>query len=1177
MDESSLSQFEGLCERLFVPQSMEDQRNAQTALAVFETDPSRTAQLKFVLDTSTNLYAQHFAAQCLLRLTTRAWTSFSLKTRVDIRNYLLHTLFERGPDLPHHLSDSLIMLLARITKLGWFDDPADEDGARGKMKALGGAVSELALGGALPADGASGSSADSDLSASLNVHRKTPAQVASFFRPDSPVHSEIGLRILVALVTEVGSASPAHTLTQHRKTSTSFRDLALLRIFKLALNTLRAINSGTVSAAEQDAQDSLRGRALRLAHLCVTFDFVGTQPTESTEDDGTLKIPSEWRSLFESRSSPQATSLLDLFWDLFSKSENAEHRAKSMEILVDLASVRRSLFTEDESRDAYLARIMNGITDVLRTRRGMEDENCFHQFCRLLARLKGNYQLSQIVNAEGYGDWIRLVADFSIESLRQWSQSSNSLFYILTLWSRLVAAIPYLLSNSPTALEEFAPTILESYVKSRLDTVQMHLEEGDDPFGEDEDEGVIFEQLDTLPYLGRLRYDRTSQFLAGHFDPLVRQYETLIKGPPSDQLQVVEGRLAWLVYVIGAIVAEPSCSIVASSLAAASASTGGVTPADMHPQLDAELSARIIRLLHLHDNHLPPPIFTKSKERLNTALLSFLQHFRKVYVGDGSVSAVAMFERLAELSGVDGSAVALTIMVQKILSDLEHFAEYSTVVERVVQLFHDLAAGYSSVRLMIKLPTIRQILANHSSSSFRWLDVPDNSPSRPLWYAALAKFLHLTDDASLRAQFQAPFSAVCRELLACDTPASLAQSTPATALYRLCLDQRGFLDGTYNRKSYEQWFDWMYPRYAEVLERGAEVFAGEPRLVGALLKLMVEVTQNKSGRISFDCSSANGILLFKWASKIVTNYGSQAVGVSVSTLADPYRQKYKGIIHCLSILVNGLQGGYCNFGVFDLYGDSALNDAVLMCLRLVLSIDLQHVLAYPKLAKSTFSFLERLFDHHVPLLLKSLAALDEHRDREGSADTAGGDGDDRPYMARVLVALREGLRYPEASVSTQCCTALDHLASYAVRLEEKANTLRADAEAGDAAAGDALRSMDQEVTLMRGLVSRHQVELSTTLGSLLDYAILEDIPNSWSASRCVFSLALLTPDAFTRWRDAVIERQPVENQQRLVTAFETLMDGVEPNLESKTRDRFTNHMGVFRTDIKSFVAIDAVV
>eukprot|EP00879_Flechtneria_rotunda_P020677 GHRR01021757.1.p1 GENE.GHRR01021757.1~~GHRR01021757.1.p1 ORF type:complete len:196 (-),score=28.00 GHRR01021757.1:584-1171(-) len=45
-------------------------------------------------------------------------------------------------------------------------------------------------------------------------------------------------------------------------------------------------------------------------------------------------------------------------------------------------------------------------------------------------------------------------------------------------------------------------------------------------------------------------------------------------------------------------------------------------------------------------------------------------------------------------------------------------------------------------------------------------------------------------------------------------------------------------------------------------------------------------------------------------------------------------------------LARALSGNYVNFGVFDLYGDSALKDALHIALRMVLSIPLQDIMSY---------------------------------------------------------------------------------------------------------------------------------------------------------------------------------------------------------------------------------------
>jgi len=42
----------------------------------------------------------------------------------------------------------------------------------------------------------------------------------------------------------------------------------------------------------------------------------------------------------------------------------------------------------------------------------------YHEFCRLLARLKTNYQLGELVMVDHYRDVIQLIAKFTVESLQ---------------------------------------------------------------------------------------------------------------------------------------------------------------------------------------------------------------------------------------------------------------------------------------------------------------------------------------------------------------------------------------------------------------------------------------------------------------------------------------------------------------------------------------------------------------------------------------------------------------------------------------------------------------------------------------------------------------------------------------------------------------------------------------
>lgn len=66
-----------------------------------------------------------------------------------------------------------------------------------------------------------------------------------------------------------------------------------------------------------------------------------------------------------------------------------------------------------------------------RTKRGLSEHDNYHEFCRLLGRLKTNYQLSELVAVDGYIEWIQLVAELTINSLNSWQWAASSVYYLL--------------------------------------------------------------------------------------------------------------------------------------------------------------------------------------------------------------------------------------------------------------------------------------------------------------------------------------------------------------------------------------------------------------------------------------------------------------------------------------------------------------------------------------------------------------------------------------------------------------------------------------------------------------------------------------------------------------------------------------------------------------------------
>ncbi len=92
--------------------------------------------------------------------------------------------------------------------------------------------------------------------------------------------------------------------------------------------------------------------------------------------------------------------------------------------------------------------LVTGVREILQHPNGLTEPNNYHEFCRLLARLKSNYQLGELVMVDNYAESIQLMAKFTVESLQMWQFAPNSIHYLLSLWQRMVASVPYVKVSS---------------------------------------------------------------------------------------------------------------------------------------------------------------------------------------------------------------------------------------------------------------------------------------------------------------------------------------------------------------------------------------------------------------------------------------------------------------------------------------------------------------------------------------------------------------------------------------------------------------------------------------------------------------------------------------------------------------------------------------------------------
>lgn len=1105
---ADLARVEALAEALYSAHDATQRSGAESQLLpLARCSTSLLPRFTWILSNSSNPYAQKFAAWALTKIVTANWAHIGTTERVQLRNYVLQCLANKGTGLQHFVRLELSTLLCRVTKLGW-------------------------------SDGGTGA-----------PHRKIVDDVATFLEV-SEEHCVIALQVLVRLVAEMNATNPtgsfrrSFTQSQSRKVSLSFRDLFLLQIFNLSLATLTKLSP-------PPAHSRLRLDALTLALACLSYDFVGSSLDDSNEDIGTIHIPISWHTIVED------PSTVALFMDTYKATctSDASQSSKCLECLVQLVSMRRTLFGTEELRIANISRHMSATLDILQTRPGLDHHENYHHFCRWLARLKVNYQLDELISLEAYPTWVDFVSQFTLQSLlSDWSWVGDSLFYLLSLWARLIGAKPYLKGGKKAYLDESVGKIVETYVSSRL----MAISRMDDADAEDDDE--VSEHLDAIPLLFRLQYAQSAAFITQLMDQRLENYKTFANsgGVGADPAQVsrLERELAWLSRVIGAV--------VSGRLNASSTEAQEIT--------DGELSSRVFQLMiHTVDADriaaqrrqqdtgagvgkaaVSPSVFaatpqararnTKGAIALDEALVEFSQAFRRAYIGEEAVATSKVYVRMAERLMMNDHMTVLDVVASKIAYNLRNYGVFDgeRIVQKSLTLLSDLASGYSSNRLLCKLATVREMIANHGEEHFPFMKGPDSKMgrNRTSFYTTLLRILFASGGAEFDSErefsrFMQPLQAKLSALAQMPSKeAFLADPSVKVAVVGVLRDLRGVISTMSNRKSYNLFFEWIYPHHTPVLLRICEVFSevGAPEVTTPLLKLYSEFVNNKSQRILFDSSSPNGILLFRETSKVLVTYGRPTltnwgrIGVKAGS-SDAYRLLYKGIWVCLLMFQRALGGNYVNFGVFALYGDPALSDAMSICFRLLSVIPVDELLAYPKVAKSYFGFIEIMCTNHP----KDIVEL-EH-----------------PMFVRIIQSLQEGLQSPEVWMSSQSASAIDHLSAFRFK--------------------QTLKDSDHGRMMQRHVEQTPDI-FPTCLNIIFGMIVHVDCTNQWSLSRPLLSLVLTNEEAFMQVKGRMIQEQTPERQTAVTLAFEKLMKDIQPNLESKNRDRFTQQATHFRMELR---------
>nr|XP_032525932.1 exportin-7 [Danaus plexippus plexippus] len=694
---------------------------------------------------------------------------------------------------------------------------------------------------------------------------------------------------------------------------------------------------------------------------------------------------------------------------------------------------------------------------------GLSDPTNYHEFCRLLARLKSNYQLGELVMVDNYPRLIELVAKFTVQSLQVWQFAPNSVHYLLSLWQRMVASVPYVKASEPHLLDVYAPGVTAAYVASRLDSVPVLVSEGlEDPLDE---VGTVQQQLEQVSVIGRCEYGKTCQLLVAHFDQAAAAYT--VETDPR-QILVLQGQLSWLVYIIGAAIGGRA----------------SLNTSEENDAMDGELVCRVLRLMDLTDSRLA----AGGCEKLELAMMSFFEAFRKIYVGEQVQKNSKVYGRLSEVLGLNNESQLLSVIMRKIITNLKYWGGSKAIISKTLSLLSDLSGGYSCVRKLVKLEEVQFMLSHHTAEHFPFLGVGAGSAEmrcRSMLYTALGRLLmvELGEDEQKFAAFVMPLSAAFENIMGLLNPGDssmYASEEAKKTLIGVARDLCGLAFAFNTKTTYMMLFDWML--------------------------VYNEHTHTTHGIVPRDIQNVTS-------------------------------QSQLGSITESNVCVNNIYICVCVCLCTRLYGDDALDNALNMFVKLLLSIPQSDLLDYPKLSQTYYVLLERLAQDHMPFLasLQPDAAL------------------------YILASISEGLTALDTSVCTGCCATLDHIVTYLFKQLVQKTTNKG---------GN--RQVPESNMFIEVLQRRPEI-MQQLLATVLNLIMFEDCCNQWSMSRPLLGLVLLNEEQFSRLREQIISQQPADKQQQLAQWFNGLMAGIEPNLLTKNRDRFTQNLSMLRRDINDLL------
>lgn len=817
-------------------------------------------------------------------------------------------------ELPSYVLNSAFVLVARITKLGWFD-PGQQDVFQQVEQIIN-------LSGQ---NGAGGSA-----------------------------YKIVGVTMFSFIVQELSEFKrfPTMTMALHSRTTISFKENKLLDIFKAALRLAESELCG--DSPEQGPNSSnnsssggnraggnsltpLRTATMKLINSILSFNFLSYASACESDDIIVAQIPRSWRGVIED------PGFVQLFFRVYSASPVPPASVCVLESISLIATIRVSLFDTDEEKVAFLVRVMEGIGAVIAGRVGLGYSENHLMACLVLSRLKANASISRLTAAPCWPEWLTVVYGFTRETFLSscFVESPNSVHYLMHFWSRLSLSLRYITGNDAArkAAADYAAQVFELYVSNQLKLVST------DEAEEDESS----ETLEHLPSIARCNYAAAGGFVLRVLDALIATFFRPLEQAqgattvPGVDTALVIAQCAYALCVAG--------KCIESKITALEHVENEI--------LDGDIAARVLYIMGVHGRRLERlgAGVGGMEVRLELALLYYWTCFHKTFIQGENRRRV--YEKLIEAYGI-GSAKELLggILLKKIVgTNLAVFAHSERVVTQSLCLFDSIMN--SSARL-IDDDTLSALIRMHNAQDF----APGAWHFYYLFYRAIGHLIFTED------KFYGQFEAFM-EPIGASIRAFVRAKGPEGAGLKVIHQLRGLFEAAFRDVYYVSLYNWFYPLFTPFSRTFFENYGLQSNAnMCAFMRLIEQmVTNNSCKRIHFDRTSSHEVLIFKEVCyPAMVSFAQLTLALREKLTAARANVDAEERIICknikifLRVLLSVLKGNYLNFSIFEIYNDKCFNEIVMYALRLVFTsfTSADKFFAYEKLSLLFFEFVAQL-------------------------------------------------------------------------------------------------------------------------------------------------------------------------------------------------------------------------